>query len=239
MKDYLKYLNVAIYLIITIFGVLPVSSTPKNKSTYRPPKGKIRQQVRKTGASRGECNIPLNDTVTLLVPQDHIASTVLERPTFLWNVSQKLSLPLRFTLLEPGKKPIFVKQLNPEPGIVALKLPQNSLPLKIGKTYRWTVTIVCNQKRPSRNLFAQAWIERVALPKSNNLSETTFNSSFCSAEYAQLGIWYDALSCNYAQLIKNQNSSNSRFPEFWSLLKEIDLPNLTQSKPKLSLIQIK
>lgn len=237
MKNCLKYLSLVAYLVFTIFSVLPVNSTPKQESTYRPPKGKIRQQVRKAGGSRGECNIPLNDTVTLLVPQDHTATTVLEHPTFLWNVSQKLSLPLRFTLLEPGKKPIFVEQLKPKPGIVALKLPQNSPLLKIGKTYRWTVTVVCNQKRPSRNLFAQAWIERVALPKSNNLSETTFNSSFCSAEYAQLGIWYDALSCNYAELIKNQNSSSSRFPEFWSLLKEIDLPNLAQSKPRLSLIQ--
>jgi hypothetical protein len=233
MKNCLKYLSVAIYLVFTIFSALPVNSTPKNKSTYHPPKGKIRQQVRKAGGSRGECNLPLNDTVTLLVPQDHTATTVLEHPTFLWNVSQKLSLPLRFTLLEPGKKPIFIEQLKPEPGIVALRLPQNSQPLKIGKTYRWTVTVICNQKKPSRNLFAQAWIERVALPKSN-LTKTTFNSLFCTAEFAQLGIWYDALSCNYAQLIKNQHQSKNNFSEFWSLLEEIDLPNLSQSRPRLS-----
>lgn len=234
MQTHLKYLCAAIYLIAAVSSLTPRQSLAKEQQTYHPPKGKVRQQIRKAGGSRGECNIPLNDTVTLLVPQDHTATTVLEYPTFLWHVSQKLSLPLRFTLLEPGKKPIFVEQLKPEPGIVALRLPQNSQPLKIGKTYRWTVTVICNQKKPSRNLFAQAWIERVALPKSN-LSKPMFNSLFCTAEFAELGIWYDALACNYAQLIKNQHQSKNNFSEFWSLLEEIDLPNLSQSRPRLRL----
>ena len=208
---------------------------PEQKSTYRPPKGKTREQVRKAGGSRGECNLPSNNTITLLVPQDHTPSTVLERPTFLWHLSQKVSLPLRFTLLEPGQKPIFVEQLKPKPGIVALKLPYNSPPLKIGKTYRWTVTIICNQKRPSRNMFAQAWIERVALPKEERLSNNTANT-LCSLKYAREGIWYDALACNYSKLVRTQNNAgNSSWQQFKTLLSEIDLVYLGQQTSKLSL----
>jgi hypothetical protein len=231
MKTHFKYLSVAIYLIVAVFGLLPGKSFAKEQETYHPPKGKIRQQARKTGGSRG-CNLPLNNTVTLLVPQDHTAATVSERPAFFWYLSQKSSLPLRFTLIEPGKKTIFSQELTPEPGIVALNLPQSSHPLEIGKTYRWTVTVICNQKKPSRNLFAQAWIERVSLPASNKFSE---NTSFCDVRYARSGIWYDALACNYAYLVKNQNNLNSDSQEFWSLLEEINLQNLVQQKPILSL----
>ena len=210
MKDGFKYLSLAACLIITVFSVLPVSSKnssrSENHSNYRPPRGKVRSQVRKAGGSRG-CNLPLDNTVTLLVPQNHTATTASERPIFFWYLAQKLSLPLRFTLLEPGKEPIFLKELTPEPGIIALKLPQSSQALEIGKTYRWTVTVVCNQKKPSRNLFAQAWIERVPMPTSSKLEQKDDNL-FCSTKYAEAGIWYDALSCNYDQLIQGQDNLN-------------------------------
>ena len=232
MKAYFKYLNFLIYSIVILFQLLPPSSFAKTKETYRPPHGNMRRQARKAGGSRG-CNLPLNDTVTLLVPQEHTATTVSDSPIFFWYLSQKLSSPLRFTLLEPGKKPIFVKELSPEPGIVALKLPQNSPPLELGKIYRWTVTVVCNPKKPSRNLFAQAWIERVPLPSSQTFIDNVNNSSLCSVEYAKAGIWYDAIACNYTGLIEERVDLSS--PQFWSLLEEIDLPNLARQKPKLNL----
>lgn len=231
MKAYFKYLNFLIYFIVIIFQLLPPSIDAKTKETYRPPDGKVRRQARKAGGSRG-CNLPLDDTVTLLVPQDHTATTVSDRPIFFWHLSQQLSSTLRFTLLEPGKKPIFTQELSPEPGIVALKLPQNSPPLEVGKTYRWTVTIVCNPQKPSKNLFAQAWIERVPLPTSQTFTENVNNISLCSIEYAQAGIWYDAIACNYTKYLENEADFNS--PQFWSLLEEIDLQNLAREKPKLS-----
>jgi hypothetical protein len=229
MKTHLKCLCAAIYFIITVFSLIPDKSAAKEQETYYPPKGKIRQQTRKTGGSRG-CNLPLNNTVTLLVPRDHTATTVSARPTFFWYLSQKSSLPLRFTLIEPGKKTIFSKELTPEPGIVALNLPRSSHPLEIGKTYRWTVTVICNPKKPSRNLFAQAWIERVSLPKSAKLYK---DESFCDVKYARSGIWYDALACNYVNQL--QNNSDRNLQDFWALLEEIDLSNLARRKPKLSL----
>jgi hypothetical protein len=232
MKAWLKYLSIAAYLTVAIFSLLPIQSLAKQE-TYRPPKGKVRQQARKAGGSRG-CNLPINNTVILLVPQDHTATTISAHPTFFWYLSQKSSTPLRFTLLEPGKKPILTKELTPKSGIIALKLPQNSQGLKIGKTYRWTVTVVCNRKQPSSNLFAQAWIERVPLPTSHKFSEYTNQTSFCSTKYAQAGIWYDALACDYSKLLKNNNDPRDS-QEFWSLLEEIDLPYLAQRKPTLSL----
>ena len=222
MKTFFKYFNISAYITAIFLSFLPVRGLANTTKNYRPPKGEKREQARKAGGSRG-CRIPLKDTVTLLVPQDHTATTISPHPTFFWHLSQKLSLPLRFTLLEPGKKPILTKELKPEPGIVALKLPQSNKPLEVDKIYRWTVTVICNDDKPSRNLFAQAWIERVSLAASNSYSENVFDKSSCSNEYAQMGIWYDALYCAYTAQSSQFQDINDEMKEFWSLLKEIDL----------------
>lgn len=234
MKSFFKHFSMATYFAVAVLSILPANNLAQTSETYRPPKGKVREQTRKAGGSRG-CNMPLEDAVTLLVPQNHTATTVSARPTFFWHLSQKLSLPLRFTLLEPGKKPILTKELKPEPGIVALKLPQDTAPLEVGKTYRWTVTVVCNPSKPSRNLFAQAWIERVPLPTEARLSDNTTDTSFCSLSYAKAGIWYDALACNYTRLVQNQNNPDSSWQQFHTLLEEINLAYLAEQIPKLSL----
>lgn len=234
MKTYLKYLAISAYFTGIIFSCLPLGSLAEAAPTYNPPKGKVRRQTRKAGGSRG-CQMSLNDAVTLLVPQDHTGTTISAYPTFFWHLSQKLSRPLRFTLLEPGQKPILTKELKPEPGIVALELPQNVTPLEIGKTYRWTVTVICNQNKPSRNLFAQAWIKRAAVPTEVKLPDRTKDTSFCSLTYAKAGIWYDALACNYAELVKDRSNSGSNWEQFQSLLLEIDLEYLAQPRSVLSL----
>ena len=236
MKTFFKYFvtSACIAAVLANFSLQGLANETK---TYRPPKGKVREQARKAGGSRG-CNIPLDDTVTLLVPQDHTATTVSPYPTFFWHLSQKLSRPLRFTLLEPGKKPILTKEIKPKPGVVALKLPRNSAPLEFGKTYRWTVTIVCHKNKPSRNLFAQAWIERVSLPVEVELFNDRTDTSFCISRYAKKGIWYDALACNYQELIKHpQDSGSSSWQQFQTLLSEIDLTHLARQTHTLYLYQ--
>ena len=234
MKIYFKYFGILIWLAILTFELVPVASFAETRNVYHPPKGKVRHQVRKAGGSRG-CPLPLDNTVTLLVPQDHTATTASSHPVFFWYLSRQLDFPLRFTLLEPGEEPILTKELTPKPGIVALKLPESSAALEIGKTYRWTVTIVCNFKRPSKNLFAQAWIERVDLPELIPKSENMPNISSCSIEYATAGIWYDALACNYSRPNGNKDNADLDLSEFWSLLEEINLPTLARQKPKLNL----
>ena len=233
MKTWLKYLTVTTGIAVAVVCILPANNLAQTSETYRPPKGKVREQTRKAGGSRG-CKMPLEDAVTLLVPQNHTATTISARPTFIWHLSQKLSRPLRFTLLEPGKKPILTKELKPEPGIIALELPQNSAPLEVGKTYRWTVTVVCNPSKPSRNLFAIAWIERVPSPTEVQLSDNK-DTSFCSISYARMGIWYDALACNYNKLVKNPNNPGSSWQQFHTLLEEINLAYLAKQIPELSL----
>lgn len=228
MITFIKHFKILAYLVIIVFSTFSVESFAQTSDTYRPPKGKVREQTRKAGGSRG-CRIPLENTVTLLVPQDHTATTISPHPTFFWYLSQKLSLPLRFTLLEPGKEPIFTKELKAESGITVLKLPQNTTPLETGKIYRWTVTIICNDKKPSRNLFAQAWIERVSVVGFHSDIGNISNRLLCSKTYAQMGIWYNALSCAYTNTQQSLQNGSGEKKEFQSLLEQIDLDFINEA----------
>ena len=196
-----------------------VSST-SIQQVYQPPPGKPRRQYRKAGGSRG-CNRKVTNAITLLVPEDRIPLTLSEHPTFWWYSSQELSLPLRFTLLEPGQKPIYSQELTlNKSGLIALTLPETVPPLEVGKEYRWSVSILCNRQKPSQNAVAQAWIERVSVPQPK-VEETEQLS--CNLAYARAGLWYDALSCGISR--SNQPNSPSLMAQeiFSSLLKEVNL----------------
>ena len=193
----------------------------KHESTtaYKPRPGRKRTQARKPGGYRGDsCNLKSQAPVTLLVPEDHIPLTTLDHPLFFWYVNT-ISNPIRFTIYQPGQlSPIYVQNITPKtPGIMALRLPESTNALKIGVQYRWTVSVICNPEKPSENIYAKAWIERV---------EDSFgidNKSNCQSNYAKSGIWYDALSC--------QAKSTE---EFWSLLNQVELSTISHNRPQIT-----
>ncbi len=81
-----------------------------------------------------------------------------------------------------------------KPGLFKFTLPPNIPELEIGKEYCWTVSLVRNRKRPSRNFYAYTEIKRVALPNELKQKLSTTTSKFeQSALYTNSGIWYDAL----------------------------------------------
>ena len=234
MKENFKFIQlkknrVALIAILTTFNLFSIyqlnieaaETESQSVKTYKPKPGRKRTQARKPGGYRGDsCNLQSQDPVTLLVPQDHVPLTTLEHPTFFWNVST-VSHPIRFTLYEPGQpEPVYVQNIAPTtPGIVALKLPLSTNALKIGVQYRWTVSVICNQFRPASNIYAKAWIERIASPVSLE------DRASCRSYYALSGIWYDALSC--------QTKSTK---EFWSLLNQIQLSTLASERPRITFI---
>ena len=238
-------------LTLLLFGVLPqnqrspltanLSANANTSGGYVPPAGRERIQRTDGAGSRG-CPQGSFGSISLLTPNDHVGLTVSERPTFSWYVSALPSTPMQFALVEPGvAQPILVKQLRVnKTGIVQLKLPTNISGLSVGKTYRWTVSLVCNAKRPSVNIYVRSWIARVPNHVdelqllATASSETTRESNSDrlrqrAIAYAQSGIWYDAiaaiskaylanpqdrLSAEYFHLLLNQvGLSQVRIPE--------------------------
>jgi hypothetical protein len=207
----------------------------KTTKTYKPRPGRKRTQARKPGGYRGDSCNQSQDPITLLVPRDHVPLTTAQRPTFFWNVDN-ISQPIRFTVYEPGQpKPIYVQNIMPKkPGIIALSLPKTAKPLKIGIQYRWTISVICDRLRPSENIYAKAWIERVESSNTSDKSPVHLRKtkvpagdrwSSCLSNYAQSGIWYDALSC--------QRKSTE---EFWLLLNQVKLLAIAKEQPQITFI---
>ena len=208
--------GVFFFLISLNSKVSTATESEQNTAEYQPKPGRKRTQARKPGGYRGElCNFDSQDYLTLIVPTNHIPLTTSSHPTFWWYVNS-IKYPIKFTIYEPGQStPLYTQELLiEEPSIISLKLPHH-LSLEIGKQYRWTVAVICNQKRPSKNIYAKAWIERI---ENINTKSLKFQ---CLSNYAAEGIWYDALSCNSFNDI------------FWSLIEQVNLAQIVREKPKV------
>lgn len=232
------YLKISSLVIVILTLLLPFTAQKELKAeeqessqtVYQPREQEqededetLRSVQRTPGGSRGgECNLLPPQIVTLIVPEDHTGTTSLSRPTVIWFNREPISQPVKFTVNAHGSKPILVREFENLPkGFRALKLPESSPGLELGKLYKWTVTVVCNEVRPSKNLYAQAWIKRVPNP----VSERSENLN-CNIDFAKLGIWYDAIWCSYSQLNLPKDHSSFQGKSFNFLLEQIDLSEL-------------
>ncbi|NET60804.1 MAG: DUF928 domain-containing protein, partial [Symploca sp. SIO2E6] len=134
--------------------------------------------------------------LTLLAPQSHVGKTVATRLTFAWFVPDSTSNPMEFRIYEynsngdiqPIGEPI---SWESSPGIVPFTLPEEGSELKVGHTYMWQVTILCNPNNPSNDLIARGYLEVVEVP--SDWEDMLFDRSTASDFYAAAGLWYDAL----------------------------------------------
>lgn len=204
---------------------------------YTPPRRGLPRNTRGAG-SRG-CNPSERTAITLLIPNDHNGQTISARPTFFWHISNKTSAQVKFTLLKPGvAKPLFVQRMQvQERGIMKISLPKESSELAIGKKYRWSVSLICDDNRPSTNVFVQGWIERVSpsADLTGNLSalQTSANSTNLLQEqgriYAKAGLWYNALETLFSSYSANANDPSSK-ADFLSLLEQGGLTQISATE---------
>jgi Domain of Unknown Function (DUF928) len=189
-----------------------------------------------------EASGPLH--LTLLTPPEHAATTLSAHPTLLWQVSGPSDAPMQFTFMASGStQPIYQQTLKADrAGVVAVTLPENTTALELGQQYRWTVSLMCDADRPSQNVYARAWVTRVA-PSTTLALQLMGIKPGPEAEqqralaYATAGVWYDAVaSLNQAQTsIQTPNSPQAPnlsptlqvANSLQSLLDQIGLPSLT------------
>lgn len=199
---------------------------------YVPPSGLQRIQRTEGAGSRGCSEAARPISLNLIVPDDHIGVTVSGHPTFLFHISEATSAPVRFTLVERGRaEPVLKKQINVEnPGIVQLDLPPEVPELTEGKQYRWTVSIPCNEKRPSSDIFAEALIKRVASPSNLEQELGRATKEFERASiYAKNGIWYEASSIIYGAS-RNQPQEQLNLEYFVKLLNQVGLSDVASQE---------
>lgn len=199
---------------------------------YVPPDDLDAPRGTRGSGSRG-CEQSLeSSTPTLLVPVNHVGLTISGRPTFFWYLSNIPSVPVKFKLVEPGvPEAIYEQQIeNPQVGMNQLRIPQNLPELVPGHQYRWTVSLICNPNKPSKNVLAQAWMKRI--PESPALKQevAAAKSDFARAQvYANSSLWYDTLAAMSAARTANPNDQQL-LKDLLSLLDQVGLSQTTKQE---------
>ncbi|MBD2740192.1 DUF928 domain-containing protein [Coleofasciculus sp. FACHB-1120] len=199
---------------------------------YQPPADVIipRGGTRGVDESPIECSESQPISVTLLAPTTHTGLTASSRPVFYWYLSGTQSVPIVFTLVDPGvSKPIIEQKIQkPQAGINQLQMSKDLPELVPGREYQWTVTVKCNPNRPSEDQIAQGWIKHVPATPALEKQLAAARSQIRKASiYARSAYWYDTLGVILAAQAKYPKDRVIH-QEFLSLLEQIGLTEVKE-----------
>jgi len=183
-------------LIASLVLTLSIGIAPVALAKYRPPKNPSAPKVTVPRASRGDsCDRTATVGLTPLVPYSHVGQTSSQRPIFVWFVPDRTPHPLQFRLFKSNGQPLYTTEMQSQPGIMQVSLPQTQPELTTGQVYRWQVVLVCDPKISSTTVIATAEIQ-VAEPAASLQTQLTTapTPQQQSDLYAEAGLWYDAIA---------------------------------------------
>jgi hypothetical protein len=165
--------------------------------TYQLPKvGKPKRRV--GGGRRG----PMDDLPSLIaLAPDHVGLTGSASPTLLGYTDKELpgKLQVKLVLIDARSiEPLVdtVIDAPPNRGFQRIRLADYGMELAIGEEYQWSIELVVDPERPSRDVVATAWVERVEPPDELALELAAAGPDGSVATYAAAGLWYDALAAS-------------------------------------------
>jgi uncharacterized protein DUF928 len=201
----------------------PVTAAVPAAPVYKPPlRGAPGGRV--GGGTRGTGNVFV---LSALAP-DHTGVTASEQPSLYWFISSATSLPVEVAIMDPqGVKPLFESRLpGPfEKGVHRIDLAELGVRLAPGVPYRWSVTVVPDPNRRSRDILATATIERIELPDALRAKLPQASKSELPALYAEAGLWYEALA-TLSELIDRTPQDATLRQQRAALLSQVGLPDI-------------
>lgn len=182
----------------------------------------VKRQPARNSQAAGTRGCPLSSSradILLLTSSQQIQSTVSPHPAFFWylnNIEPLFPPQLRFTLIQPGvPQAIYETKITAKSsGLWILKLPKNTPGLALGQKYRWTVTLICNEFRPSSNKSIWAWIQRIPLRADiEQKIKDARTSQQRSQAFQDLGLEHDAYEALIASFISNSENITVLSPQ--------------------------
>jgi hypothetical protein len=188
-----------------------------------------------TRSAMSKCSGDLGKDLTPLLPTTHLGRTFSPAPTVFIYVPTPLNNTVEFELVDEGDNTLYKKMFNlttKQPGIVALKLPDNDKinEIKVGKNYQWSLTFQCglsNDSDQATNPFVSGWINRIELNSTDKFTLDKASLPERLKIYNDKVVWYDTLG-TLAQL-RRDNPTDATIARQWTdLLKAVKLDRLSQ-----------
>jgi hypothetical protein len=207
------------------------ASTTVAAPVYKPPlRGAPGGRV--GGGTRGTAGRDLF-VLSVLAP-DHSALTVSEQPTLYWYISGDTSLPVEIAIADPNAtEPLLEKTLTGPVtrGVHRINLAEHGIKLAPNVAYRWSVTVVPDANRRSRDILSSGVVERVSVPSDLAAKVTQAPKEQLPALYAEAGLWYDALAAMSALVAAAPDNPTLR-QQRAALLTQAGLPEVAVEDAK-------
>ena len=165
--------------------------------------------------------------LSALVPEDS-GLTISEQPVLYWFISSATALPVEIAISDPrATQPLLETRLpGPvQPGVHRIKLADHGVRLAPGVAYRWSVTVISDVNRRSRDILAGGVIERVEPPAGLREKLAQVPRDEFPFAYAEAGLWYEALD-SISNLIEAKPSDAQLRKQRSALLTQVGLPEI-------------
>ncbi len=191
---------------------------------YQPPRGLGAPSAgrRVGGGTRGtNKSIPI---LSVLAP-GHTGLTVREQPDLYWFASDVVTNPVELTLtLEKGDTPLLERRL-PVPihaGVQRVRLSDYGIKLIPGEHYNWSIALVLDPKRRSKDVIAVGAIERVERAGLDQAALAAGPTTDSFYRFAADGLWYDAVM-TISELIESAPTDPALRKQRAELLDQVNL----------------
>jgi hypothetical protein len=136
----------------------------------------------------------------VLAPADHVGVTTKKAPCLYWYLSSPTSFPVEF-ILEDNRvaRPLLEAQISQpkQPGVQKVCLEEYGATLEPAVQYRWHISLIVDTESRSKDIHAMGMIERIGFVECSALGLSCSWSCDKKAvyQYAEDGLWYDAVEC--------------------------------------------
>lgn len=196
-------------------------------------KRRIPAASRNTGnaiSENGAVCIQGKQRLTALIPELDVPRTTKANPTFFFYVPQTSAPVMELVLEDDQEQVIYQKilQTPSKPGIVSLSLPIDAMPgLKVGKSYQWYFSLICDRHERSFDYVVRGSIERIAPELSLKTKLEKAKPEEQAAIYALSGIWENSLTI--LTQLHQSNPNNLAIKNDWEdLLRSVGLEEIVK-----------
>jgi hypothetical protein len=120
---------------------------------------------------------------------------------------------LEFTLFEQDsdEPEVEAKLATPDrAGIQRIRLADYGLELEPGSEYEWSVTLIVDPEKRSKDVVVTGWIDRIEHSEALTARLGSEGDASSAAIYAAEGVWYDSFAALSDQIDGNPGDENLR-----------------------------
>jgi len=168
--------------------------------------------------------------VAALIPATDGEFTADAYPTIFVKVPQSQPVTAEFIFWDENSQPIYQTKvpLTGTPGIISFKLPNSAGPLAIGKRYKWTVAVICDNSDRTGDLVVKGWLQRAEVSSALSTQLNSADPLQKAKLYAQNRFWYDTVAI-LIELRRSRPTDVQVTAEWQELLQSVGLNEFSQA----------